>query len=122
MKLDNVAIPPELKKQHQDIELCIDVFYVCGIPMLTAIDRSIHYRSLVPLRGRTGPSLYEALDIILRFYNKAGFIIKSILCDGEFKPLFDKVYDELDVTMNYTSASKHVPEAERNNCTIGERI
>ena len=38
VKLDNVAIPPELKKQHQDIELCIDVFYVCGIPMLMAID------------------------------------------------------------------------------------
>ena len=30
--------------------------------------------------------------------------------------------DELDIEMNYTSKNEHVPEAERNNRTIGERI
>ena len=34
----------------------------------------------------------------------------------------DEVKDELDVDMNYTSQGEHVPEAERNNRTIGERI
>ena len=34
----------------------------------------------------------------------------------------NKVSDDLDVVMNYTNASDHVPEAERNNRTIKERI
>ena len=34
----------------------------------------------------------------------------------------DQVQDDLDVVMNYTNASNHVPEAERNNRTIKERI
>ena len=33
-----------------------------------------------------------------------------------------QVRDDLDVVMNYTNASDHVPEAERNNRTIKERI
>ena len=36
--------------------------------------------------------------------------------------MMDKVKDELDMDMNYTSASEHVPEAERNNRMIKERI
>jgi hypothetical protein len=34
----------------------------------------------------------------------------------------DTVADKLDIIMNYATASEHVPEAERNNRTIQERI
>jgi len=34
----------------------------------------------------------------------------------------NKVMDNLDVKMNFTNAQDHVPEAERNNWTIKERI
>ena len=34
----------------------------------------------------------------------------------------NKVSDDLDVVMNYTNASDYMPEAERNNRTIKERI
>jgi hypothetical protein len=34
----------------------------------------------------------------------------------------DDVSDTMDIEMNYTSRGEHVPEAERNNHTIGERI
>ena len=36
--------------------------------------------------------------------------------------MMNKVSDDLDVVMNYTNASDHVPEAEQNNHTIKERI
>ena len=65
---------------------------------------------------------YRALDAILRHYNQASFVIKTIHCDGEYKAMMDQVRDDLDVVMNYTNASDHVPEAERNNRTIKERI
>jgi Zn ribbon nucleic-acid-binding protein len=34
----------------------------------------------------------------------------------------DKVADNLDVSMNYTNAQDHVPEAERNNIMIKECV
>jgi hypothetical protein len=36
--------------------------------------------------------------------------------------MMDKVKDNLELTMNFTNAQDHVPEAERNNRTIKERI
>ena len=118
---DLVAIPRELIERHQDLTLCMDVMYVCGLPMFTCIDRSPKYRACVPLNNRSADELYRALDVVLRRYNQAGFEVKTIHCDNEFKPLMNKVYDDLKVTMNYTSADEHVPEAERNNRTIAER-
>ena len=65
---------------------------------------------------------YRALDMILRKYNSAGFIIRRILCDQEYKGMMDQVKDNLDIDMNYTNTDDHVPEAECNNRTIEERI
>ena len=65
---------------------------------------------------------YRALNEILRQYNNARFVIKTIHCNGEYCGMMDKVKDNLDMTMNFTNAQDHVPEAERNNWTIKERI
>jgi hypothetical protein len=119
---DQVEIPPELLAQHADLTFCMDLMFVNGIPMFTGIDRSIRHRALVPIENRTSAELYKALDVVFRHYNKAGFQITCIHCDQEFRPLMDKVADELDVEMNYTTTDEHVPEAERNNRTIKERI
>jgi hypothetical protein len=64
---------------------------------------------------------YRALDQIPRHYNRAGFVVRTIHCDGEFRGMMEKV-DDLDVDMNFTNAQDHVPKAERNNRTIKERI
>ena len=122
VKDDLVEIPKELREQHANLTLCMDIMYVNGMPMLTAIDRSIKYRSLIPLDSRVADKLYKGLDKIFRLYNNAGHLITSVNCDGEFRSIMDDVADDLDVKMNYTARSEHVPEAERNNRTIGERI
>ncbi len=111
-----------MKAKHKDLVFCMDIMYVNGMPMLTGIDRSIRFRSLIPLDNRTAPELYKRLDKILRHYNSGGYEIKDIHCDQEFKSIMDDVKDGLDVKMNYTTTDEHVPEAERNNRTIAERI
>ena len=45
-----------------------------------------------------------------------------IHCDREFIPLLEKVADTLDIKLNPTVTDDHVPEAERINRVIGERI
>ena len=90
--------------------------------MLTSIDRTIRYRSLVTMRDRSQDEYYEALDSILRYYNAAGYRVVRIHCDREFKSIMDEVKDEMDIDMNYANTGDHQPEAERNNRTIKERI
>ena len=48
--------------------------------------------------------------------------IQLIHCDGEYKQPIEPVQDKLNATMNFAYPGDHVPEAERNNCTIKERI
>ena len=81
--------------------------YVNGMPILTGIDRSIRFRSLVPLDNRTAPELYKRLDKVLRHYNNAGYSITHIHCDQEFKPLIDDVKDNLDIKMSYTTTDEN---------------
>ena len=122
VRIETVEIPKEIITQYHKIRLCIDIMYVNGMPMFTGIDTTIIFRSLVPLDNEKSKELFRALDVILRQYNKAGFLISQIDCDGQFKPLMTKVEDDLNVTMNYTATDDHVPEAEHNNRTIQERI
>ena len=119
---DEIELPDEIKNMNHDLDLCMDIMFVNELPMLTTIDKTIRFRGLVPLESRTHEECYRALDKVLRFYNQAGYRIRTIFCDGEFRAMMDKVCDDLDVRMNYTNALDHVPEAERNNRTIKERI
>jgi hypothetical protein len=36
------------------------------------------------MKGKKARQMYEALDVVLRQYNKAGITIKEIRCDQEF--------------------------------------
>jgi hypothetical protein len=122
VKDDLIEIPMELISKHKNLYYYMDLMYINGMPMLTGIDRSIHFRSLVPLDNRTAEELYKGLDKVLRKYNSTGYTVTKIFCDQEFKPLMDDIKDDLDIDMNYTVTDEHVPEAERNNWTIAEQI
>jgi len=58
----------------------------------------------------------------MRKYNKADFKITQIHCDGEYKPLMNKIKDELNIDINFANPQDHVPEAEHNNRMIKERV
>jgi hypothetical protein len=119
---DNVKIPEELIAHNREVELCIDIMYVNECGFMTTIDQTIRFQSAIPIENRTHKEYYRVLDMVLRLYNSAGFHIKTILCDGEFCTMMEKVKDNLGVQMNFTNALDHVPKAERNNRTIKERV
>jgi hypothetical protein len=120
VRQDLIEISKELITKHHDIDLYMDTMYVNECGMLSAIDRTIKFRSLVPMNTKQHDEYYRAQ--ILRHYNRAGFVIRTMHCDGEFHSMMKKVKDDLDVNMNFTNTQDHVPEAERNNQMIKERI
>jgi len=48
-----VEIPPELLMKHIKIELCMDTMFVNGEGILTTIDKTVRFRSSVPIKARS---------------------------------------------------------------------
>ena len=74
------------------------------------------------MESRRQKESFKKINMVLRHYNKAGFTISKIYCDGEFKSMMDLVSDELGVEMNYANPDEHVPEIERSIRVIKERF
>jgi hypothetical protein len=96
--------------------------YVNECGFMTTIDRTIRFSIAIPIKNHMHEEYYCVLDMVLRLYNSAGFHIKTIHCDREFRAMMEKVKDDLGVRMNFTNALDHVPEVERYNRTIKERV
>ena len=54
-------------------------------------------------------------------YEDEGKVKVDIYCNGEYHAMMNKVSDNLDIVMNYTNTSNHMPDVEQNNHTIKER-
>jgi hypothetical protein len=68
VKDDLVEIPRELKEKHHDLPLAMDILHINGMPILTAIDRTIRLRICIPLKNRTAEGLYRGLDQMFWHY------------------------------------------------------
>jgi hypothetical protein len=96
--------------------------YVNECEFMRTIDQTIRFRSAIPIKNRTHKEYYPVLDMVLQLYNSTGFHIKTIHCNGEFRAMMEKAKNNFGVQMNFTNTLDHVPEAERNNRTIKERV
>ena len=122
VKSDQIEIPPEMKETAREVILYIDTIFINGIPFLTTIGHPMYYRTCLKIPNTTSEAYYKVINKVFRMYNKGGYTIKRIDCDGEYEPLMEKVQDDLDIEMNYANPGDHVPQAERNNRTIKECI
>lgn len=119
---DYIEIPKELIATQRQVTLCIDGMKVNGLSFLTTVSRNLQYRTAQYVKHQTVQVYRELLGQVFRVYNTGGFQVKTIRCDNEFRPLFEPLADEFDVVMNFANAQEHVPEAERNNRIIKERV
>lgn len=117
-----IDIPDELYAKHETVTLAMDTMYVNKLPFLTTVSRDIQYRTAMPLVATNDKAYRSAVQEVVRYYNIGGFTIGSIYCDNEYRPLRGTLQDEFGISMNFANPQEHVPEAERNNRTIKERI
>ena len=122
VRADVIEMPPKLIEQHHLIEPCMDTMFINQEGMLTSIDHTVKFRCAMPIDHKTKKECHRVLDVTLHKCNSAGFIIKTIHCDGEQCPIMDEVKDELNINMNHANPLDHVPEAERNNRVIKECV
>jgi hypothetical protein len=100
------------------ITLAADVFFVDGTPFLTTVARHMKFVTAEHVPVRTATNLSKHITQVLEVYKRAGFVVRTILMDGEFekiRPLLP------NLECNTTAAKEHVSEAERTIRTIKER-
>eukprot|EP00977_Amphora_coffeiformis_P023188 scaffold12392_cov145-Amphora_coffeaeformis.AAC.1 len=117
-----VSIPPELVEANRKIELCIDGMFVNLLAFLTTIDTTVRYRTAQYVPTCQIISYQEAISQVFHIYSRAGFKITYVHADLEFKPLLDKLQQLFVFQPNYATTNEHVPQTERNNRTIKERV
>ena len=119
---DYIDIPKELIATQRQVTLCMDGMKVNGLSFLTTVSRNLQYRTAQYVKHQTPEVYRDLLGQIFRVYNTGGFQITSIRCDNEFRPLIEPLADDFNVVMNFANPQEHVPEAERNNRVIKERV
>ena len=113
------SLSPDLLQHHGSITLCIDIFYVQGIPFFHSISRKIHFRTACQLTGRSKALLLEQVNNLKNIYHSRGFTITDIKGDGEFRCL-EK--DLLPAIFDPVAADDHVNDVERSIRTIKDDI
>ena len=119
---DLIDIPRELKMAQQKVTVAIDGMTVNSLKFLTSIALNLYYRTAQYLRNSTASDLKDVIAEIFQVYRSGGFIIVELRCDNEFQPLDLYLSKKYEVNINFSNAQEHVPEAERNNRVIQERV
>jgi hypothetical protein len=115
---DYVEVPRLLVQNHKVVTMAVDVFFVDGTTFLITVSWHIKFVTAEHLQIRTVTSLCKHLDRVLQVYVRAGFIVRTILMDGEFEKNKDCLPN---VECNTTAAKEHVSKAERTIRTIKEQ-
>jgi len=113
-----VAVPKSMIDRNKTVTLAADVFFVDGTGFLMTASRNIKFITAEYVATRTAKNLSIHMERVTQVYKRAGFNVRTILMDGEFKIIKDLMPQ---VECNTTAAKEHVSEAERNIRTIKER-
>jgi hypothetical protein len=114
-----VAVPKGVIERNKTVTLAANVFFVDGIAFLLTVSRNIKFITAEHVASCTAKSLSKHMDHIIQVYTRAGFSVRTVSMDGEFK----KVKDKLPlVVCNTTAAKEHVSNVEHSIRTIKGRM
>ncbi|KAL7447680.1 hypothetical protein ACHAXS_000062, partial [Conticribra weissflogii] len=84
--------------------------YVDGIPFLVTTSRNIKFITVKHTPIQTTSELTQSLTRTMHLYTIAGFVVRTILMDGQFESLKNHLFN---VVINAMSSSEHVGDVER---------
>jgi hypothetical protein len=99
---DSIAVPRSIIERNEIVTIAVDVFFVDGIVFLLGVSRHIKFITVEQLVTRTPKSLSKHLQHVHQVYLHAGFNVRTILMDGEF----EKMKDKLSALVRNTTATK----------------
>jgi hypothetical protein len=96
--------------------------FINGIGFFTSISCNIIFRTAERINNQGKDEYVRVMKNVLQIYKNGGFKVTRVHADNEFKSIAKEFSASYNLTFNFTSASEHIPEAERNNRLIKERV
>jgi hypothetical protein len=112
-------IPPPVLEQHRRVTLCMDFFFVQGLPFFHTISRDIGFRTVSAVTNRNKATILNGSKAAIRLYEARGLTVCDIHADNEFECIRE---DVCPTDMNIVPTDSHVGEVERSIRTIKERL
>jgi hypothetical protein len=117
--MEYVNILKKIMELNKKVMLASDVMFVNGLGFIISILRKIKVITAAYIPSRKQPILVKSLNKIFNIYKSRGFVVNNAVMDREFECLRE---DILEVHLNTTAASEHIPEIEMQICLINERV
>jgi Reverse transcriptase (RNA-dependent DNA polymerase)/Zinc knuckle len=117
--INPIPLPDYIKEHHDDVTLCIDIFFVQGQRFFHTISRKIKFRTVNPVTSLTKATLIENTMAVINAHRQRGFTVTTIHADGAFECMREAVAPTI---LNINAADEHVGEVERSIRTIKERV
>ena len=111
----NVPLPKELYEDLKNVTVCMDFFYVNGMPIFHTISRKLDYRTVSFPVSRSKPVMLKEYRKVRQRYHSRGFRITSVLTDKEFETIRN---DVRPAVLQVCGTDEHVPEVERSIQTL----
>ena len=80
-----VAVPKLVIDRNKTVTLAADVFFIDGTGSLMTVSRNIKFITVEYVPTRTAKNLSIHMDRVTQVYKPAGFNVRTILMDKEFK-------------------------------------
>ena len=116
-----VDIPAALMERYRTVTLSGDIMFVNKIPFFVTVSRNIKFGTVEMIENKRNKTLLLAVQQVKSIYMRRGFILSTLLMDGEFESLRGDLA-ELQITLNTVSNDEHVPDVERHIRTVKERV
>ena len=120
VEVEEVPLPPTIQQHYQEVTLACDIMYVNIIPYLMSVSRHLRFGTAQHIKNQQGATIFNGIQAIHQIYLQRGFQICNAFMDGQFEPLLGNLA-ELSILLNTASNDEHVPEIERQICTVKER-
>ena len=120
--VDNITtLPATIMAKCMSVTLCADFIFINAVRFFTTMSRHIQFVSGLHIADVTTETLEASLKSVRNIYLKCSLKITNLNMDSQFKPVRDKAHG-MGMTLNTVSADEHVPEIERCNIVIKERV
>ena len=114
-----VPLPQTTRDFHSKVTLCVDFFYVNGIPLLHTISRSFKFRTVEETSDRSQRTMVSGIMNAVKLYKDRGLTVVNIHANNEFECCRTELRP---IILNIAGTGMHVGEVERFIWTIKERV
>ena len=106
-----IPLPQTTRDFHSKVTLCVDFFYVNGIPLLHTISRSFKFSTVEETDNRSQENMVNGIMNAVRLYKDRGLAVVNIHADNEFECCRSELRP---IILSIAEAGMHVGEVERS--------